>query len=86
MIDPKALAGAARVAQVQPYPTLLIVQEHGVMIGARQGDLVCHHLVPWIQLTDAQMDVFGPAFHSVRSAMKAGQADRERALRDVGAT
>lgn len=79
------LAGAARVADVQPYPTVLYVLERGMMIEARKNELVCHHLVPWTEMADGTNRASSDAFKSVRDAMKLALKEQKSALRKADA-
>lgn len=79
------LAGAARVAEVQPYPTVLFVLERGMLIEARKNELVCHHLVPWTDMAKGTNAAADEAFRSVREAMKQALKEQKAALRKVDA-
>lgn len=79
------LAGAARVAEVQPYPTVLFVLERGMLIEARKSELVCHHLVPWSEMVDGTNRASSEAFKSVRDAMKQALKEQKVALRKADA-
>lgn len=87
MINPEYLAAAARVAEVQPYPTLLLVQERGVLIEAREGELVCDRLIPWASFESARgpAEASADAFKSVRDAMKLALKEQKAALRKADA-
>ena len=85
MIAIEQMAGAARVAEVQPYPTRLYVREHGLVIEALKDGLVVDFAVPWADLADGTNAATANAFRSVRDAMKKGLADQKKALRQADA-
>lgn len=84
MITIEQLSGAARVAEVQPYPTRVYLHDKGLIIEARQNGLVAEHAVPWSQLADGSNAATGNAFDSIRKAMKTGLASQARAIAEVG--